>query len=348
MLRRVCSALVLVCLSTACFAQTLVEDVDLSLDLFLEDFPAMGMSVAVLEKGDIKYQAVRGFTDKAQASPVTPETRFEMGSSVSLLHHLALHKLSAAGRLSLKTPIQFLSPFEVTAGELMEGRYHFPDELILEQPAGRRTIPDLMDVLQDASLDKAPGQPGPLYLDQIFLREFIDRSSAQTTDELIKELVLDPAGMTQTRAGTDKRLSGFIDGSVIAPEDRAVGWLEALSGSTYTTTLGDLQKLDRALREGRVLPLDKIKTLTKFAAPKKNGEEPSDEFARNGLFEIRIDGEEIWYGWHGSAQGSGCLYLRRPKGDLSVIVLTNEDDYPLWDLAREIVVSYEAAVESGQ
>ncbi len=348
MLARVGSFLALVCLTTVCFAQTLVEDVDLSLDLFLEDFPAMGMSVAIMEKGEFKYEATRGYSDAAKKTPVTRETVFEMGSAVSLLHHLTLQKLSGSGRISLQRPLSFLEPFEVTPQELMEGRYHFPDEMVLEQAEDRRTVPHLLEVLQEASLDRAPNQPGVAYLDQFFLREAIDLSSAQTTDELIKELILDPAGMSQTLPGKKQRVPGFIEEELIRPDERATGWLESLAGYTYTTTLGDLQKLDKALRQGRLLSSEKLKTFYKFALPKEQKEGPKVEFAKNPLFEIRVEGEETWFGWHGSAQGAGCLYLRNPKSDLSVIVLTNEDDYPLWDLASEIIVAYEAAVESGQ
>lgn len=128
-----------------------------------------GLSVAVAVDGAVVWSEGFGFADLENRVPVSPKTRFRIGSVSKLLTAAAVARLYEQGYLDLDAPVQRYVPafpkkdFEITtrqlAGHLAGVRHYKREEFINRQRYN--TVVESLNMFKD---DPLLHQPGAKYL----------------------------------------------------------------------------------------------------------------------------------------------------------------------------------------
>ena len=168
---------------------------------------APGAALAVTDADDVLGVVVRGFADAAAATPIRPETRFEIGSiSKSFAAIVAMQEVEA-GRLDLHAPIAELLPW-----------------LELEQPFGPITPHHLLTHSSGLAIgtEESPTGPGAIWiLQQVpptfppgerfhysndgykIIGAILERITGRRMPELLRERIFEPLGMNATQGRID-------------------------------------------------------------------------------------------------------------------------------------------------
>src|SRR4051794_36883292 len=70
-----------------------------------------GLAVALTDRENLLHVAAYGIADLARGTPVTPETRFEIGSDGKAFTAIVLLQQVEAGRLDLHAPVSAYLPW---------------------------------------------------------------------------------------------------------------------------------------------------------------------------------------------------------------------------------------------
>src|SRR4029453_18209442 len=125
-------------------------------------------AVLVARGGVPLLRAGYGFADRERRVPVTPETKFNLGSIDKLITRIAIWQLVAAGKLELDVPIgRYLPDYpnadvreRVTARHLYEmksGVGNFMGDAYLKRHGDIRTVDQYLELFVDEPLEFAPG-----------------------------------------------------------------------------------------------------------------------------------------------------------------------------------------------
>ena len=170
---------------------------------------APGASLCVMRDGRIIWSRGFGMADLEQNVPVTPETRFRIGSVSKALTSVALGRLVEEGRLELDSSVQRYVPgfpvkrYPITvrqvAGHLAGIRHYLPGEF-----ENREHYPTITQGLAIFSADSLLFEPGTGYSYSSYgynlLGAVIEGASGRSYLQYMAEAVLAPAGMTHTSA----------------------------------------------------------------------------------------------------------------------------------------------------
>jgi CubicO group peptidase (beta-lactamase class C family) len=174
-----------------------------------------GVSVAVIDDGEIVWAKGYGVRENGRPDPITPKTRFQAASISKPTTALAVLRLVQEGRLDLDEDVnRYLRSWQVPANGDWQPRltlrhllshtggvtvHGFPGYL----PDGR--IPTLLQILEG----EPPTNTQPIRVDTIpglqfryagggttIVQQLLTDVVGQTFPQLMRELVLDPLGMT--------------------------------------------------------------------------------------------------------------------------------------------------------
>ncbi len=174
-----------------------------------------GFSVAVMKDGQFVWSEGFGYADLETRLPVTPQTRFRIGSLSKLLTAAAAAKLYEQGLLDPDAPVQkYISSFpkkefEITPrqllGHLAGIRHYKPDEAI----SSRRyeSVADALKIFQDDALLHQP-ETKMLYSSWgfVLLSAAIEGAAKKDFLSLMQEQVFAPLKMTNTFPDDNKKI----------------------------------------------------------------------------------------------------------------------------------------------
>ncbi len=174
-----------------------------------------GFSIAVMKDGKLLWSEGFGFADLETRLPVSPKTRFRIGSVSKLLTATAVAKLYEQGLLDLDAPIQKYLPnfpkkeFEITSRQLVEHlagiRHYKRDEFINRQRY--ETVSESLKIFQD---DALLHQPETKYLyssrGYVLLSAVIEGAAKQDFLSFMQEKVFTPLKMPNTFPDDNKKL----------------------------------------------------------------------------------------------------------------------------------------------
>ncbi|NRD60172.1 beta-lactamase family protein [Corallococcus exiguus] len=134
----------------------------------LKDFQLPGLSVAVAHRGQVIWSEGFGYADLEQGIPVTPLTRFRVGSVSKVLTAAAVARLVEEGSLNLDAPIQKyvpafpVKPWPITTRQLtghLAGIRHYldRDEAIFQEARHFSSLTQSLGLFQDDALLSEPG-----------------------------------------------------------------------------------------------------------------------------------------------------------------------------------------------
>jgi len=216
-----------------------------------------GAALAVV-RGDDVAVVVHGVRDVLTREPVTPATRFEGGSLTKVLVATLAQRLADEGRLDLHGPIAERvpelrgAPWAATASldDILAGLSGLPlrAETDFDAPFDG---PDAIDRMLEAITSGASSRASWSYSNASWsvVARAIEHATTLPWRQAMQSYVLEPAGMSATSLEPQPPAGLAVGHQVRAGEpvpvaaDRRAAY--AASGTTLTTTAGDLARLAR-------------------------------------------------------------------------------------------------------
>ena len=296
-----------------------------------------GAAVLVSKDGKTLFEKAYGYASLEHHVPVTPQTKFRIGSVTKQFTAAAILRLQEQGKLSVDDPLsKFVADYprgsEVRLRHLLthtSGIHNYtnkPDFLdTVRNPI--KSVEDHIRSFQNDPFDFAPGARWSYSNSGYFLLgHIVEKVSGEPYAEFLRKQFFEPLGMKDTgvyRNGTilAHDATGYAqDGTTFM---RATDWEMSRAGGAGAlySTVEDLARWNEALFAGRVLTkasTDAAWTaVTTVATP-----QATDEGYGFGWAVGRFRGlREIQHG--GGLQGFVSQLSRYPDSKLTIVVLAN-------------------------
>jgi CubicO group peptidase (beta-lactamase class C family) len=321
-----------------------------------------GASIAVVDDFDLAW--ARGFGVRAfdAADEVTAHTPFQAGSISKPVFALAVMRLVERGVLDLDADVnQYLISWQVPANG--DWRPRITLRQLLSHTAGTTVhgfpgysaggpLPTLQEVLDGlppantlpVTVDTLPGiafrySGGGTTIAQLAVMDVMK----QPFPELMRELILDPVGMTDSIYQQPPPAELAARAAVAHPWNgvpTAGGWhvYAEMAAAGLWTTAGDLAKLAAALMcalrgEASTLPL-KPETVASMLRPQLPDQKAGQDFVGLGWFCYGKD-DDFWFGHQGGNEGFLAELKLFPARGKAAAVMTNSIQG--WPLRREVI-----------
>ncbi len=345
------SALLTLALTSVRAQQTLSPELRVRIDAaaqnFLSTSSAPGVSIAIVQNGQLVYANGYGFADLENSVPATAETRYRLASVSKPITAVAAMQLYEQHKLDLDAPIQKYCPAYPTQSAPITTR------MLLGHLAGIRHykeggagLPEVnntthfadpiaggLDFFRSDPLVDTPGHHFH-YSTQGYtlIGCAIQSASGQSYTDDVEKNVFAPAGMTVTTVddrfaliphrtrfyskSKDGKLqnSEFLDSSYKIPGG---GWL---------SNAPDLARFEIALMDGKLVS---PATLALMATPLKPSDRSEDNYGLgfavfSGEALININNKKYQtIGHTGGQQGTSTIILMVPELKFGVVVLSN-------------------------
>ncbi len=322
-----------------------------------------GVSIAVINNGEIEWSKSYGVMNKEDKSPVTEQTLFQAASISKPVTAYAALTLVEQNKVDLNEDINtYLKSWELSNNEFTEEKKVTLKNL-LNHSAGTTVhgflgyspglpVPTLLEVLNGTS----PANSGTIFVDKVpeesfrysgggynIVQQMMIDVEGNTFPEIMNALVLDPLEMNnstyaQPLEGAQLQLAatGYLpDGSMTKGKRHTY---PEMAPAGLWTTAEDLAKfaisIQQALKGGQVKGLSQEMT-TKMLTPFV------EDFIGLGIF-IEKKKDEIYFEHGGWNEGfSSQLIAHKDKG-YGVVVLTNSN-HPAFisELIRSVALAYE-------
>jgi CubicO group peptidase (beta-lactamase class C family)/uncharacterized pyridoxamine 5'-phosphate oxidase family protein len=296
---------------------------------------ASGIAVLVARDGNVLYRKGFGYADIKNKIPVTPDTKFRIGSVTKQFTAAAILKLQENGLLSVNDKLsKFIPDFprgdEVTIHQLLthiSGIHSYTDKDDFLGKVTKTISPDsLVNLIKKDPYDFNPGEKWQYNNSGFFLLGYIiSKVSGKPYAQYLKETFFDPLHMDNTGvhyAGIKlaNEAKGYARNG--SKYDEALNWDMSWAGGAGSiySTVDDLLKWNQALYGGKVLS---EKSLTAALTPVvlKNGEVASSQYGY-GLAFNKFRGENI-VGHSGGLHGFVTQLSYYPKEKLTVVMFSN-------------------------
>jgi len=291
-------------------------------------------AMLVARKGEILLSKGYGEANLEWKIPISPTTRFRIGSITKQFTATLIMQLQERHRLQVIDPIcQYLDPCPevwkpITIRQLLShtaGIPNYTDEPNFDQKEPLHwNVDQIIAMFRDKPLEFAPGSDWK-YSNSgyVLLGAIIEKVTGKSYEDVLKEQILVPLGMSDSGIDhreviLDRRAVGYSikNGAVVNATFVDLSWGYA-AGAMYSTTL-DLYKWDRALRGESVLPQA---ALTEMWTPVKN------HYGYGWGIQQSGDGltKHLELSHNGGLAGFSSSIIRFPEEDAVVIVLANID-----------------------
>jgi len=285
-------------------------------------------AVLVVKDGKPLLNKGYGMANIEWQIPVTPSTKFRLGSITKQFTGMCVMLLEQDGKLSVNDPVSKYVPDAPAAWQQITIHHllthtsgipnftSFPDytkTMMLESPPA-----ESMKKFRDKPLDFDPGTKFS-YSNSgyVLLGYIIEKVSGMPYDRFIKQRVFDPLEMKDTGYDWNQtilanRASGYEIGPQGIVNARYIHMsIPHAAGALYSTT-EDLAKWDRALSAGRLLNAENMK---RYFTPFKDG-------YAYGWTVASAEGKQV-ISHGGGINGFSTMITRIPEEKLLVVTLTN-------------------------
>ena len=292
-------------------------------------------SISIYQGPEEVYRRAIGYADTMLTEPATPDHVYRVGSITKTFTAVIIHNLVEAGKLSLDDKLAKFYPElpnaeDITIDQLLRhrsGLSNYTDsEDFLEYIALDQTPAEMVARIQKLEPDFAPGEAFKYSNSGYLVLGFIaEEVSGKTYQQLLRDYVLEPAGLANTYVG------GLID-----PARREVasfgiskdGWENAGNWSmanvgaagNISATATDLNKFYRKLLRGELLDREVVAEMTRM----------TDGYG-HGLIPLPYN-KQIGYGHTGGIEGFRSMAVHFPDEDITVTYLSNAEDVGVNDV----------------
>lgn len=352
-------ALVLLCLcGSSLFGQShyAIKTVKQKADsIFSECEGQPGCAVGVMHNNQLIYQNGYGFSNMDFKTSTSPETVFEIGTLSMHFTAAGIMLLEHEGKLSLDDEVQKYLPEiprykegKITLRNLLTHSSGLRDYIVLLMAAGKPLDTSFNNAEAILSLSKQQAlsmTPGSSYRfsqsNYTLLAIIIERITAQSFPEYLRENIFQPAGMTYSLVYDNP--NRVIPNRAFAYNGQASNYARVLSdkflangSSRVFTSISDFTKWNRFLNEkqlGNESLLSKLSRVTQL----NNGREMTYRFGlEGGLF---IGHKMIAHNGYGF--GFNAMYIHFPEEKLSIVAMNSNGNISApgkaYDLAEAIL-----------
>lgn len=235
-------------------------------------------TVLVAKGTAIVFERSYGYSDFTKRNPVTPETRFQIGSMTKQFTAAAVMKLEERGLLKLDEPIQKFVPEvtgawnNVTLFHLLTHTSGIPDYTqspdFLASVATPTTPHGLVDRIKNKSLVFAPGAKYEYSnSNYVLLGVVIEKTSGEPYGEFLKQQLFAPLGMGDTSYGpgsapADRNAKGYFPTKSGPTDSPLADWSVAYAAGGLFSTAHDMLRWQQALHHGRVISPASVERMT--------------------------------------------------------------------------------------
>lgn len=232
-----------------------------------------GVSVAVGVGDDIVWAEGFGWADLERRTPVTPETRFRIGTASTALTSAAVGLLLERGRLDLEAPIQTYVPVyprksqPVTLGQLMANVAGVGNDNGAEGPFYERHCERPLDAVPVFAEDDLRFVPGTEYRGSsygwILVSAAVEAAAGEPFLRVMRKQIFEPLGMDDTTADTAAGSHGeravpyfprFAANTTYGPEAMRAIDLSCYAGAAvFVSTPSDLVRFGLAMQRGALV-----------------------------------------------------------------------------------------------
>jgi CubicO group peptidase (beta-lactamase class C family) len=250
--------------------KTIESEVDAYLKPYL-DLGGFSGSILIAKGGRVLLSKGYGMANYELNVPCTPQTKFHLGSVSKTFTAAAIMILQERGKLNVQDPLsKFIPDYpngdRITLHHLLTNTSgipninNFPDYNSLSKFP--HTPSDLIPLFKNKPLDFEPGtRPYTESNSNYNLLAFIiEKLSGQTYGEFVKQNILDPLGLQNTRHDGDasalipNKAAGYVPAGLTGVENAPyLDWSTKTGNGSIYSTVEDLFRWDRALYTERIL-----------------------------------------------------------------------------------------------
>lgn len=343
-------------ISTATLTAETRAKVDAAVEEFRQKSSAPGVSIALVQNGEIVYANGYGFADLENSVPATPETLYRLASVSKPITAVATMQLWQQHKLDLDAPVQKYCPAFPDKGALITTRMllgHLGG--IRHYRQGDAGLPEVnntthfadpiaggLSFFKDDALIAKPGTHFH-YSTQAYtlIGCAVTTASGENYVDYVREHVFTPAGMSATQVDDrfnviahrtrfySKNKQGKVENSELLDSSYKIpggGWL---SNAT------DMAHYEIALMKGELV---KPATLALMSTPLKPTDGSEDHYGLGfGVESVDADGKKFdVIGHSGGQQGTSTMILLVPSENSAVVVLANMEGVNSAGLAKEL------------
>jgi CubicO group peptidase (beta-lactamase class C family) len=329
-------------IATSVYSQTPSppKDFDLAaIDTFIASYVRekglVGLSVAIMQDGQITFAKGYGQRSLEPSLPVEPETSFAVGSITKQFTCACILLLAEEDKLSVRDPVSKYYPnltraSDITLLDLMNHTSGYPDYYPLDFVDRRLEKTITIDgLLKDYAGGKLDFEPGSRYsysnTGYILLGGIVEKVSGEKFGDFLNRRNLSLVGMKHSRFGSPEGLPSparGYNGFALSPPELAIpegpGWIEAAGG--LWASASDLLRWDLALTSGKVLKPESYDLMIK---PRKLSTGKISHYGCGLQIDTQNDDLVLRHGGGVSGFVSSNTFIPRPKS--GVVVLSNTE-----------------------
>ncbi len=303
-----------------------------------------GLALALVDRAGVMTVRTYGYADLERKIPVTPSTRFEIGSISKSFTVISLLQLAEDGKFDPRAPVTRYLPWFTPKTRWRPLTSHDLLTHTSGLPGDRDDVPSSPAQGYMARLRTLGSAPGTYYaysnIGYQVLGQILGKLDQKPYYQSITDRILKPLGMTHTEAqfthATRLDLAvgydGLYDDRPPRPGDPLVvaPWIEYGSGDgSIVSTAGDMGiYLTMYLNRGRgpngvILPESRLKTMLTPYAP---GEEDQARYGY-GMVIGRLDGREL-FSHTGGMLGYTSVLMGEPSLGIGAVAFVNGPGSP--------------------
>lgn len=219
-------------------------------------------AVLVYHDGELLFSEGYGLADSAAGTPITPSTRFPLGTLTMPFTAVAVLQLMDQGKLALDDPIcNYLDDCPAGWADVQIRHLLAQSSGISSQAAARaytlatdagELSADAVEAHRTSELSFTPGSrwPGLTPSDFVLLGLIIEKASGKSYTDFLADNIFSPLGMVDTGLTNDtENMALGSYGRVAAPQNLA----DLYSGNGLSSTVEDMALFSEALLAGTLL-----------------------------------------------------------------------------------------------
>jgi len=298
-----------------------------------------GAAVLVARNGKILFEKGYGLADIEGQIPVTPATKFRIGSITKQFTAAAILKLQEADKVHVTDLLSAYYPEfprgnEVTLGQMMthtSGIHSYTSEPgFLDKVTTATTSAQLIASIEKHPFDFDPGARWS-YSNSNFLilGAIVEKASGQKYEDYLRQALFEPLGMASTGVyHNDKPPSGAAVGYEYENDrfKRALDWNMTWAGGAGSlySTVEDLYRWNEGIFGHKVLSEKSLSAAFSPVATRENKDDNHESgYGYGWLIEAFRNFHIIWH--NGGLNGFLSSLLRIPDKNLTVVVLVNAE-----------------------
>ncbi len=295
-------------------------------------------SFIVIKDGEIKTCQSFGFADLDKGIKANCNTNYRIASVTKQFTAMAIMKLISQGKLTYETKISELFPDfpeygnEITVKELLNHRSGLIEYFKLYPKDSKNQIvdKDVFELLkqQDSTIFKPNKKYKYSNSGYVVLSQIVEKNSGMSFKDFMDKEIFEPLQMNNSTVylkdlEIKNRAYGYKFNDTIYELKDQYGWSAVQGDGGIYSSVNDYYKWDQALYTDDLITQKELKPA--FSNWDENGMNDKDGYGFG--WSILTKNETKYYLHSGGSTGFKTFSLRIPSKNISVAILTNNDDF---------------------